>query len=311
MKYLFSFFVLLTVFLFLSKPVAAHIGGGPPILKINNTYAATNPYFQQEVITLTVSQDVAPEVYLVGKPIRMAIDVPELLKQTTFPPDTEIIFRWSVTKGTNFEDVEKTYEYGDQVSFTFQKVGSYLVFIEAKNADDEFIIIDTVQLNVVPSLSYRMPSVAVFIGKDKTIEKPMLFVSQTTSDKSSKITKSLWDFGDNKLLEGTSVERQFDPMTPYNTRMVFHRVIDSQGLSTDVGFAAENFQGDIRFVAFTANKKFPVIVGSYDQANQLTGTTMLVKNLLFLLAGIVGLACIIKLFYEIVRRGKLRLKPKQ
>jgi hypothetical protein len=299
-------------FFFFPTNVNAHIGGGPPILKINDKYAQTNPYFQQEVIAMNVSQDVAPETYLVGKQIKLAIDVPQLLKQTTFPSDVKntISFRWSVFQGTNFDNVEKTYEYGDQVSYTFQKAKSYLVLIEAKNTDDEFIVIDTVQLNVVPSLAYRLPTVSLFVGQDKNPEKPMFFVSQANVDSSSKIAKSLWDFGENKLLEGSSIERTFDPMTPYNTRMVFHRIVDSQGLSTDVGFAAENFQGAIRFVSFTPTKKPPVSVGSYDQAKQRAGHNSLTKNLLFVIVGVVVLLGVIKLFYEIVKRGKLRLKPK-
>src|SRR3954467_836058 len=87
----------LVLFFFLPVTASAHLGNGPPFMKVNGKYSQTNPY-NQGSSTLTMSWDSAPETYLVNKPITFAIDVPVLMTATTVPVSfaKNIQVRWSV-----------------------------------------------------------------------------------------------------------------------------------------------------------------------------------------------------------------------
>jgi len=71
---------------------------------------------------------------LVNKPIKIEIDVDQLTKQTTIPPQyaRQLTFRWSVMDGDNFDHIFQKYKYGNSISYTFTKPKSYLLIVEAK-----------------------------------------------------------------------------------------------------------------------------------------------------------------------------------
>ncbi len=270
-----SLLLFLASFLFLVAPVQAHMGGGPPFLKINDTYAQTNPYYQGQ-LTLTIPQDNAPKSYLVGRPIQLAIDVNALTKQTTIPPEfaRKLTFRWYVATGDNFDVVSKEYKYESAVTYTFPKPQSYLIIIEAKApSDTDYITLDTVQLNVLPASSYKLPDVSVVVGTQHADpQKSVLLVSQTRFDQSVTSEKYLWDFNDGKLSHGLRVERTFDAINDYGIGMIYHRVIDDKGFIADIGFTAEKVQGRLAFAPFGNMTTIPLKVVSYDEAQIIAQT---------------------------------------
>lgn len=267
-----SFLLFFLLFLFVPHFVFAHSGGGPPFLKVNEKYAQTNPY-AGSIITLNIPQDIPPETYLVNKPITVSVDMDRLTKQTTIPPDLVdgLKFRWSLLDGDNFDKQIGGYQFGKEITYHLKTPKSYLLKLEIKSTeDDDFITFDTVQLNVVPNASYQLPKVSVFIGvqKDDT-SKPILFVSQAKADPKSSIQKYIWDASDGKLENGSSLQHTFDPLSAYDTREIYHRVIDSKGFVTDTGFVGEIIQGKITFVPFGTMKKGSFIQGTYSEAERL------------------------------------------
>lgn len=272
MKRLFIFALFISSF-FLPHSVLAHSGGGPPFLKINDKFAATNPYYQSTTL-LNISQDIPPESYLVNKPITVAIDMDQLNKQTTIPTDLidSMVFRWSLLEGDNFDKQVGSYTEGTDQTYTLKEPRSYLLKLEAKTSEDEdYVVLDTVQLNVLPTASYSLPKARVFIGvQDNDTQKPLLFVSQSTADKHSTIKTYLWSMG-NKIQKGKFIEQTFPSLSAYDTRMMYHRVIDSKGFNSDIGFAGEIAKGHMTFVPFTPMKSVAITQGSYAEAEKLAG----------------------------------------
>lgn len=278
--------------------VAAHAGGGPPFLKINGEYAKTNPYFQGTT-TINIPQDNAPDTYLVGKPINFVIEVDVLLKQTTIPPaDKEkISFRWSFTHGENFESGDKKYLYGEHITRTFTESRSYLLTLEAKSpVDKDYMVIDTVQIDILPSQSYQRPAISLFVGAEKT---KVLFLSQATFDQSVKFPKYVWDFSDGQLYPEMSITKDFSNLDTYAIGMIFNRVIDDKGFIADVGFSVYKSQDTLKFSPFSGMKEIPVNYVTYDQAVGFTEqskkkNSVLPYVIIVLVVGGVGMFFLVK-----------------
>ena len=266
------------VFFFANSHVTvfAHLGGGPPFLKVNGKDADTNP-LNQGASTFTIPWDLPPETYLVNIPVNFIVDVAELMKATTVPAELakDIRFRWSIATGDNFENKQNESSTVNSLSKTFNKSGSYLVIIEAKlPKDSDFILIDTVQINIVPEQSYQLPYASVFLGTQyDDLKKNVFLLSDGGSDASTKIEKYLWDFGDGKLLEGISVQRRFEKAETLGVEQIFHRVIDANGFIADIGFIAENKNDKLQFSPFISEKNLLVTVGTYEQAAERAGKT--------------------------------------
>src|SRR5258708_5109216 len=192
-------FVLAFVIFITPLSVNAHIGGGPPFLKVNGQFAQTNPYYQSST-TLTIPQDLTHDMYLINKPIIVRIDTDALTKQTILSPESakKMTFRWSIAQGVNFEQSNKHYLYSDRVILSFPTTKSYLVILEGKLASDaDYVVLDTVQIDVVPSLTYKRPQSALFVGTENlNPQKSVLIVSQDSVSSVGKTTTNLWDFNE-------------------------------------------------------------------------------------------------------------------
>lgn len=233
-----SFFPLVAFLFFVCsvRAVSAH-GSGPPFLKVNGMYAQSNPYYQGGAVSLPVAQDLPPAKYIVNEPIHFEIDKSQLL----FTPDIidDITFRWS------FNDKEKQYMYGDTISYTYKKIGSYLVHIEAQMPGESYILIDTVQINVLPTKAYVLPTSSITVGSNLKSADPLVVVSKQTADTAASITGSAWDLGEgtNKLRTGSTV--CFSIGSNYFTE-VYHRVTDSNGFYEDSGFSITSIDGKLQ-----------------------------------------------------------------
>lgn len=264
----------LFLFFFLPATASAHFGNGPPFMKINGTYSQTNPYNQGSA-TLIMSWDSAPATYLVNKPVTFEIDLPVLMAATTVPQAymKDIKLRWSVATGDNFENKDTNYAEGATFTKTFTKPGSYLVIVEAKlPADTEYILINTVQTDILPTSSYKPPAPSAYVGTAfNDPGKNILLVSDSLTDPSTKVKKYMWDFGDGQLREGATIDRKFQRVNDMGTETIFHRVIDENGFMADLGFVASKVGDQLRFEPFASGKPLPVVVVTREEAAEKAG----------------------------------------
>jgi hypothetical protein len=268
----FLFFVTALFLLFNNiSSTDAHLGNGPPFMKVNGVYSQTNPY-NQGSSKLTMSWDTAPQKYLINKPITFTIDVPTLMSVTTIPLSfmKDVQFRWTVATGDNFEKKENKSTAGAAFTRTFTKPGSYLVIAEAKlPADTDYILINTIQVDVLPTADYKLPHASAYVGThDNDPGSNVLLVSNSISDPSTKIQKYVWDLGDERLKTGATLDTKLERADTMGTETIFHRVIDGNGFIADVGFVVDKVGDKLRFDPYAPGKPLPVSVVSYDEARE-------------------------------------------
>src|SRR5438309_10290416 len=97
-----AFFALL---LFVPQKAFAHVGGGPPFVKVNGQYCPNDNYFQGSS-TMNIPQDLAPGVYLPNQPIQFEVDLNRLVGQLSITSDfvNSLAFRWSFYQGDNLNE---------------------------------------------------------------------------------------------------------------------------------------------------------------------------------------------------------------
>src|SRR5258708_37297090 len=104
----------LACFLFLAFPLVsfAHVGGGPPFVKVNDKYSP-NDYYYQGPSAITVPQDLAPETYLPNKQVTFTVDINKLVNQLSITTEfiNTLTFRWSVYQGQNLDQQLGGYQY--------------------------------------------------------------------------------------------------------------------------------------------------------------------------------------------------------
>jgi hypothetical protein len=270
------------------QPALAH-GSGPPFLLINGKYAQTNPLFLGiPDFRLTISQDDPPEKYLVNQPIAFEVDKSKLLAPAEIIEQST--FRWS------FEKDSTDYETGTRLSHTYDKIGSYLVSIEVKAPESpQYVVINTVQINVVPYLDYQLPSAAIqVVGSDFKSGVPINFVSKVEKDPDSRIDSYLWFFDEEnyKTEEKTSFT--------YNQRdyvhFVFLEVRDKNGFLAHDGVQVNETQGSI-VVLSLRNYGTPV-------AQAQEAAALIRSNVLPYLVGSAGAAVLILIAATLVFRRK-------
>ncbi len=277
--------IFLFLFFLLPQSVSAH-GSGPPFLKINNKFAQSNPYYQGGAVALSVAQDLPPETYLVNSPIHFVIDKSQLL----FSPEivNEVTFRWS------FQERDTAYKYGDTIDYTYAKMGSYLVRIEAKIPGESYVLIDTVQINVLPNKTYTLPTSELTVGSNLKTKEPLVVVSKGQADPSTKITASVWDVGEgtDKLKAGSTL--CFSVGSNYFTE-VYHRVTDSNGFYTDTGFSLTSIDDKLQVNPAGYGVR-PPIVRKYEDIvsfkDRFFGPCGSIPPVLCIIGGVMGLGII-------------------
>lgn len=274
-KFLVLLLTILSSFFLLPKAVHAHLGGGPPFLRIDGKFANTNT-LNQGASVMQIGWDVPPERYLVNTPVNFEVDLPVLMAATTVPQEyvKDIKVRWSFATGDNFEKKDTAYEEGAKITKTFSKPGSYLVIIEAKlPADSDYIVVDTVQVDILPDKNYQLPSPYVYIGTQfDDPKKHVLMVSDSSADSSTSLKAFLWDMGDGNMQNGKSMNRRLEKAEATGVQPIFHRIVDANGFVADIGFVAESMDDKLRFIPFNSNSKLAVTVGTYQEASKRAGT---------------------------------------
>lgn len=248
------------------------MGGGPPFVKINGQYCPSNLYYQG-LSALTIPQDKALYDYLPNKQISFEVDLNQLGGQLSILPHavSRLSFRWSFYQDENFTKRVGGYQTGKIATYSFPRPGTYLVTVDAKMPTDaEYTMIDTVQLNIVPRTGYILPKAFVVIGTDFKKSTSVVFISRATVDKSTKKTLSFWDFGTGVPKEGVSLTHSFNNLTQLNAMTyVYNRVVDENGLSSDVGFNVEYRQNKLVFHPFGNMNDIPMRVSSLEEVQKV------------------------------------------
>jgi len=223
--------LLLTLFvltlLFAPSSASAHING-IPFLQINNKQVLVNPAFSGYTdLKMIVPQDLAPDKYLPGTKLNFTID-PQALG---FPQETlnQSKIRWSWDSG------DRQYSTELNPQHTYTEIGSHIVTMEILfPGNPDYIVYDTIQIDIVPSLSYQLPNTIITTnGIDVDTTKEITFTQKTTTDPSASVQSYLW-----KLDSGVYAT---EPEPKYNYKrtdffeQVYLQTKDSKGfLSTTV-----------------------------------------------------------------------------
>lgn len=230
--------------LLIPKNVDAHAGGGPPFLLINGKYAQNNNLYAGGA-NITISQDNAPEKYLVNQPIQFKVDAEKLL----VPKDVieKSTFRWS------WEDGSQDFAYGLEGSHTYPKQGSYLLTLSVKGPEEaDFLVLDTVQMDILPQPGYKTPAVNIaVVGKSYKTSKPISFKSKATTDPSTSVQTYEWHFGNEVPI--TTAEASYTYKDSYLFDYIFLKITDANGFYTWDAIQVSADNGAIEFFSLQAN----------------------------------------------------------
>ncbi len=247
------FAIFLFIYLILPKHVLAHIGGGPPFLKVNGVFAQTNPYYFNDD-TINIPQDVNPQgSFVVNQPVDLFIDTTQL----QVPPEIAAAstFRW------NFDAGSTKYEYGTHLTHQYAQPKSHIISLWVKApGETEFLLIDTIQADILPNNEYKLPQTDISVATTKrNIAYPILFKGNATVDKSAKLATVFWGFGDGTKSTAKIVSHQYKNTVDFYTYPVIFRAVDSNGFIKDTGMIIEADKGHIKFIDATGNaSKIPV-----------------------------------------------------
>lgn len=210
-------------------------------MEVDGVYAQTNPYFFNDP-AINIPQDYTGKTYLVNKPIDLFID----LNQLMVPADiaARSTFRWTFAEGNT------VYAFGQKLTHTYTKPGSYLLSVDVKApGETEYTNIDTVQLDVLPSDTYTMPKASISVATyQRNALKPLLFQSTFSADPSTKVKDIMWGFGDGTTSKEKSASHIYKNLQDYATFPVIFRVTDENGFKSYAGVIVESVKGKLHFI---------------------------------------------------------------
>lgn len=232
----------LLVLTILIPKTEAHLGSSPPFVVVNGKYAQNNPLFQAGLTQkgLNLPQDSSPDVYVINSSIHLFVDTSQLSINPAIVDQVE--FRWTFSRGTNFENQIDQTVTGKEITKSFSKAGSYLVTLAAKSPGHDYNILDTIELQIVPSKNYPLPKSAVQITSALQSGTTTIFTNTANAPDAT----FLWDFDENKVERGKTISKVFSQS--YFYAPVIARVIDKNGLISDTGIYAI---GDKRKISFS------------------------------------------------------------
>lgn len=281
---IFSFALLL--FFLSAPPSQAHVGSGPPFVKVNKDYATVNPLFQAVPLDggLIVPMDVTPAIYLVRTPISFSIDTIQL--GLSVDTTNTMQFRWSFSKGGNFEEPAGPEIKGVTVNKAFENQGSYLVTVEGITpTQTEYILLDTILVHVGDTAELSLPQATIHIVSSMESKDPISFTNTTTGNFSS----FLWDFNDGKVAKGKSAT--YTSPHEYFYTPVIARAIDEKGFIIDEGVLIMGDKKGLHFSPLNSNKSDDFLTISKNNI-----TVMVVVLTLFFLPTILYLLFLRKRF---------------
>jgi hypothetical protein len=238
MRYL----ILLFFFLFiLPSHIFAHGPGQPPMFLINGKYSDYYP-IQTTTTVFDLPQDIAPETYLVNKPITFELDMKELANSVPEEVLNKTRFDWDFGDGKKAEGVKNVHVYSKPGSYVLTILGEY----EDGGQKISGQVVQTVLLHVLPKSDYKLPQVEVKVNGKEMQEDPLTnpihvnlrqYVQLDASESvvsSVKNTSFVWDFGNDKSSTDATVLYKYDDSVFYVMPVV--RVTDENGFFSD-GYA--------------------------------------------------------------------------
>lgn len=239
----------LPLFVFPNKTYS-HAGGGPPFVKLNGTYAMTNPLFsnQPEEIGLRIPQDLAMEAYVIRSPITFSVDLPQMgqfgLDQMQ-ASQTE--YRWKFYSGDNYDKELKIEEMGSSITKSFTDPGTYLVTLEAHPPSaDGFTLLTTIAFDVMPKKNYALPKASLTITSNLKAQNASIFTASSVSN----ISSYLWSIN-GSIKKGKSITYTVPQEYYYDTFIL--RVVDTNGLKADTGVLMVSDNGKLSFSLLDPN----------------------------------------------------------
>lgn len=231
-----SLLFLLGLFLLFPPLTSAHLSGQPPFFLVNGKYSGFYPVYVTSLKNFLLSQDSAPDNYLINQPLQFEIDQTML----PFPPDVlgKITYAW------DFGDGSKT--TGTTATHMYTKMGSYLLTITANyggySDPNTKPLLQAILINILPNKDYKLPK-AIITANGKIVTDPgNTTLSFSTTNVSLSANSSLagsapivsyfWDLGDG---ESTQQKKLTHTYSDQNQIYIFPmlRVKDSHGFIND------------------------------------------------------------------------------
>ena len=246
MRIFICFLVFCFFYILLTNTASAHTGGGPPFVLVNGKYAITSPLFLGSPTEngLNIPQDIAPERFLINKDITLAVDTTQLSIDPSVTENLE--FRWSFSNGPNLANPTGKVLTGTEIKTQFTQPSSYLVTLKSNPSGNEFIILDTILINIFPNADYSLPKTTITILSGQKSGTNTTFSASSTHSNSTY----LWDFSENKTEKGTAITKTFEQLYFY-TPLIIRNVSD--GFIADSGIIIVGDKGEISFSLIDPN----------------------------------------------------------
>lgn len=211
--------VLLIGFSVSATSVNAHLANQVPFFKINGIFTPLYPVSPDFNTNITLPQDIGSDNYLINQELNLELDQNNV---PVAPGVWDVVtFKWDLGDGTKAE--------GLNVNHRYQKIGSYLIRINAVYADEEPQLLQSTLVNIVPTHDYKLPQAVIKIN-DKSVvndptqplkvllNEPIDLDGLSSMSQSGKIIKYEWDLDSNDLPEGSTVQinykNSFDKVYP-------------------------------------------------------------------------------------------------
>ena len=236
--------IFILVFFFLIHPMTyAHLIGQAPFFEVNGKYSNFYSVPTTSLMDFPLAQDQGPDNYLINQPIEFKLDTSKL------PVPPEIIriskFTWDFGDGKKGIGLTNTH--------TYKKIGSYLLSIYVNDGTTpEPQLLESVELNVLPSIGYKLPKAVISLNgftkpnaPNNEFHLPMHQVISYDASRSlagsSPIKSYFWDLGDSN----SSAETQLTHTFPQDMRLAFIvlRVTDTNGFIADTYTSVRNDNG--------------------------------------------------------------------
>ncbi len=239
-------FLFLFVVLVVTPTISAHFAGSAPYLKINGQYTIlySVPLNSEPNAQFELPEDNAPANYIVGQPLVFVLDKTFL---PLSPSDIQKAqFFWDFGDGKKGTGITQTH--------TYNKIGSYILTIQIKNAPS-FVTpfpaypFESVLINILPNATYRLPQ-AIISANGQTVSDPLTgnvwldlnkkvsFDASSSQKGSAPIVSYVWDFADTTTSNQKTVSHTYDPTTAQIYPML--RVKDANGFIADTFVEIDN-----------------------------------------------------------------------
>lgn len=270
MKQYFGFLILFAVFLFNATTVMAHEGEKHSFITAQGKYLEPNPLFMNhaEDSSILIPQDRVSEAILVNSPVTFAVNTHQMSPLNLSEREIEASqFYWEFFSPPDF--THKLNELtGAEISYTFQKSGTYLIELTIQPPDKEIIKLSTISVTVVPQDKYQLPKNTVTVESFLATEKPTRFILTA-----NKPLKDIYWVIDGKIHKGSSFDHTFDQEYYLDTMLA--RTVNEDDIVTDTGILVRAESGELSFSLIdTTSGKDSLIIKKTKNSQAIIGVSL-------------------------------------